>query len=157
MKKLARHALFVHCHCHILQLACVQAANETPGIKHVYVTLTALWKCFHYSPKRTESLKQVQCILDLPELKIIKPSDTRWLAHERCVKGVKASYAAIMAALDNIHETTHEPKHWDLAELLASAIQRQLSSYSTTLYHKWPNSAKHFRQRTLTCPAYQVS
>ena len=118
VKKLAPNALFVHCHCHILQLACVQAANETPGIKHVYVTMTALWKFFQYSPKRTEFLKQVQCILDLPELKIIKPSDTRWLAHERCVKGVKASYAAIMAALDNIHETTHEPEALGLSRAL---------------------------------------
>ena len=50
IKKLAPHALFVHCHCHLLQLACVQAANSTNGIKHVYVTLTALWKFFHYSP-----------------------------------------------------------------------------------------------------------
>ena len=30
MKKLAPHVLFVHCHCHLLQLACVQAANSTP-------------------------------------------------------------------------------------------------------------------------------
>ena len=45
---------------HLLQLACVQAANSTNGIKHVYVTLTALWKFFHYSPKRAESLKMVQ-------------------------------------------------------------------------------------------------
>ena len=35
IKKLATHALFVHCHCHLLQLACVQAANSTKGIKHV--------------------------------------------------------------------------------------------------------------------------
>ena len=28
IKKLAPHALFVHCHCHLLQLACVQAANS---------------------------------------------------------------------------------------------------------------------------------
>ena len=124
VKKLAPHALFVHCHCHILQLACVQAANETPGIKHVYVTLTALWKFFHYSPKRTESLKQVQCILDLSELKIVKPSDTQGLAHERCVKGVKSSYAAIMAALDNIHETTHEPE--------ALGLSRALGKHNTT-------------------------
>ena len=82
------------------------------------MTLTALWEFFQYSPKRTESLKQVQCILDLPELKIINPSDTRWLAHERCVKGVKANYAAIMAALDNIHETTHEPEALGLSRAL---------------------------------------
>ena len=99
IKKLAPHALFVHCHCHLLQLACVQAANSTKGIKHVYVTLTALRKFFRYSPKRVESLKMVQHVLDLPELKIAKPSDARWLAQERCVKAVKASYGAIVAML----------------------------------------------------------
>ena len=31
LKELSPHALFVHCRCHILQLASVQAANATPG------------------------------------------------------------------------------------------------------------------------------
>ena len=110
LKKNSPHALFVHCHCHLLQLAYVQAANATSGIKHVYVTLTTLWKFFHYSPERAECLKVVQRVLDLPELKIVKPSDTRWLAHERCVKAVKASYSAIVNALNNIYEQTHEPE-----------------------------------------------
>ena len=79
IKAIAPHALFVHCHCHLLQLACVQAANSTPRIKHVNTTLTSLWKFFHHSPMRTESLKEVQHVLDMPELKIHKPSDTRWL------------------------------------------------------------------------------
>ena len=92
LKKHSPHALFVHCHCHMLQLACVQAANSTPGIKHVYITLTTLRKYFHYSPKRAASLKAIQNVLELPELKVIKPSDTCWLAHECCVKAVKASY-----------------------------------------------------------------
>lgn len=110
LKKISPYAVFVHCHCHLLQPACVQAANATNGIKHVYVTLTTLWKFFHYSPKRTECLKEVQRVLDLPELKIVKPSDTRWLAHERCVKAVKESYSAIVTALNNIYEQTHEPE-----------------------------------------------
>ena len=41
------HALFVHCRCHVLQLASVQAANATPGIKHVYTTLMTLGKFFN--------------------------------------------------------------------------------------------------------------
>ena len=69
LKKHAPHSLFVHCHCHKLQLACVQSAN-----KHVYTTLTTLWKFFHYSPKRCPHLKEIQKVLDLPELKIVKPS-----------------------------------------------------------------------------------
>ena len=64
---------------------------------------------FHYSPKRAESLKEVQKVLDLQELKIVKPSDTRWLTHERCVHAVKASYSAVVACLDHIYTDTHEP------------------------------------------------
>ena len=52
LKNHAPHSVFVHCHCHKLQLACVQSANRTEGIKHVYTTLTTLWKFFHHSPKR---------------------------------------------------------------------------------------------------------
>ena len=51
IKKHTPHALFVHCHCHLLQLACVESANKTPGFVHVYRTLTTLWKHFHNSPK----------------------------------------------------------------------------------------------------------
>ena len=108
IKKIKPHALFVRCHCYLLQLACVQAANSTNGIKHVYVTLTALWKFLHYSPKRAESLKMVQQVLDLPELKI----------HERCVKAVKASCGAIITALSDIHENTHEPEAFGLCKAL---------------------------------------
>ena len=71
MKSNSQHAIFVHCYCHLLQLACVQAVNHTEGIKHIYITLIILWKFFHYSPKRSEKLKEVQRVLNLPELKIV--------------------------------------------------------------------------------------
>ena len=60
----------------------------------------------------------MQRVIDLPELKLIKPSDTRWLAHERCVKGIKTSYAGIVIALDNIYELTHEPEALGLSKIL---------------------------------------
>ena len=110
MKKFSPHALFVQCHCHQLQLACVKTANGTAGIEHVYVTLTTLWKFFQYSPKHAQSLKEVQKVLDFPELKIVKPSDTHWLAHEQCVRAVKASYSAIITALDHIYSESYEPE-----------------------------------------------
>ena len=53
----------------------------------------------------------------------MKPSDTRWLAHERCVKAVKASYSSIVLALENIYETSHEPE--------ALGLSKGLSSHST--------------------------
>ena len=120
LKTNSPHSIFVHCHCHLLQLACVQAANSTPGIKHVYITLTTLWKFFHYSPKRAECLKEVQRVLNMPEMKVIKPSDTRWLAHERCVKAVKESYTAILITLNNIYEETHQPEALGIGKALGS-------------------------------------
>ena len=67
-----------------------------------------------------QSLKEIQKLLGLPELKIVKPSDTRWLAHERCVNAVKASYSSIVLALENIYETSHEPEALGLSEALSS-------------------------------------
>ena len=67
-------------------------------------TLTTLQKFFHYSPKRCVSLKEVHAVLEIPELKIVKPSDTRWLAHEKCVCTMKKCYIAIVAALGQIYE-----------------------------------------------------
>ncbi len=119
-KELSSHAFVVHCWCQVLQLASVQAANATLGIKHVYTTLMTLWKFFHYSPKRAESLKEIQKVLDLPELKIVKLSDTRWLTHERCIKAVKASYSSIVLAFENIYETSHEPGSLGLSKALSS-------------------------------------
>ena len=101
LKELSPHALFVHCRCYVLQLASVQAANATPGIKHVYTTLMTLWSSF-ITPQSVQSLKEIQKVLDLPELKIVKLSDTCWLAHEHCIKTVKASYSSIVLALENI-------------------------------------------------------
>ena len=121
MKKNSPHAISVH--CHLLQLACLQAANHTEEIKHVDITLITLWKFFHYSPKRSENLEEVQRVLNLPELKIVKPSDTRWLPHERCVKAVKANYAAIVITLENIYDQSHEPE--------ALGISKALSKEST--------------------------
>ena len=52
----------------------------------------------------------------------MKLSDTRWLAHEYCVKAVKASYSSIVLALENIYGTCHEP--------IALGLSRPLSSPS---------------------------
>ena len=52
-RNLSPHALLMQCHCHLLQLANVQAVNSTERIKHVNVTLRDHTKFFHYSPKES--------------------------------------------------------------------------------------------------------
>ena len=72
----------------------------------------ALWKYFDSSPQISRISQGGPECADLPELKINKPSDTRWLTYERCVKSCEGqvTYAAIVVPLDNIHENTHEPE-----------------------------------------------
>ena len=49
-------------------------------------TVTSVWKLLYYSLKKAEALKGIQAALGFPELRFVKPSDTRWLSHERCVR-----------------------------------------------------------------------
>ena len=125
LKKHAPYAVFVCCHCHLLQLACVQAANSTTGIKHT--TLTTLWKYFHYSPKRAESLKEIQHVFNLPEMKAFKPSGVGWLAHEWYLKAVKVSYTELVIILDSNYQNFHAPE--------ALGLYKALFIYWITLYH----------------------
>ena len=63
LKSNSPHSIFVHCHCHLLQLACVQAANSTPGIKHVYSTLTTLLLACVQAANSTTGIKYVYSTL----------------------------------------------------------------------------------------------
>lgn len=82
----------------------MQAAESVPQIKRVFGMMTNLWKLFYYSPKRAEKLKEVQAILHLPELKVVKPSSTRWLSHERCLKAIHKELPAIITTLQQVFE-----------------------------------------------------
>ena len=63
-------------------------------------TLLTIWKALHYSPKKAEKLAYIQAELQAPEMKMQKPSDTRWLAHERA----KRSLPALVSTLEEIYD-----------------------------------------------------
>ena len=50
MRTLATHSFYIHCACHRLQLASMQAANSVPEIKKMFGTMGNIWKFFFYSP-----------------------------------------------------------------------------------------------------------
>lgn len=122
MRVHAPHAMYIHCSCHRLQLASVQAAESIPEIKKVYVMMGNLWKFFYYSPKKAEALKEIQCALNFPELKIVKPSDTRWLSHERCVRAIRREFPALVTTLQQLYETSGDAEAYGLSMLLASQV-----------------------------------
>ena len=65
----AGHAIYMYCSCHRLQLASIQAAESVPRIQKMFGMMTNLWKLFFFSPRKVEKLKEVQAVLNLPEIK----------------------------------------------------------------------------------------
>ena len=84
---------------------CFKSADVTSGIKYVYmyITLATLWKFLHYTPKRPEDCYAVRYLLA-----------GTWTL----VKAVKASCSAIVNALNNIYEQTHEPEALGISRAL---------------------------------------
>ena len=103
-----------------------------------------------------QSLKEIQKVLDLPELKIVKPSDPRWLAHERCVKAVKASYSSIVLALENIYETSHEPEALGLSKALSSHSTIAAMYLLNCILSQGQSLAVPYRLSTWTSPLFLV-
>jgi len=75
----------------------------------------------------------------MPEFKVIKPSDTRWLAHERCVKVVKRIIVPLSLLSTTLYGETHEPEALEISKVL-----RKKSTISTMflLGYMLPQAAK---------------
>ena len=105
------HAVYIHCACHRLQRASIQAAESITVIKKMFGTMTNLWKLFYYSPKKAEALKVVQSVLSLPELKVVKPSSTRWLSHERCLRAIHKVFLLLLLLYSSSTRHQEMQKH----------------------------------------------
>ena len=51
IRTLAGHAVYIHCSCHRLQLASIQAAESVPQIQRMFGMMTNLWKVFFFTPQ----------------------------------------------------------------------------------------------------------
>ena len=122
-RTLAPQALFVHCRAHVLQLCCISAARCLPSLKKIFAILMSVWKIFKYSPKKFSALKEMQALINHSQLKMIKPSDTRLLVHDRSVKAIRCSMRPMIDTLEHIHEDTEEPE--------ALGILRTMKTYNS--------------------------
>ena len=111
-------AIYVHCLCHQLQLAALNAAGEHIQVIRVLGTLLTIWKGFHYSPKKAEKLVEIQAELNSTEIKMQKLSDTHWLSRERAVRAVRRSLPALVNTFEEIYNDTGDAEAHGIATLL---------------------------------------
>ena len=119
MRTHSAHAVHIHSACHRIQLASLLAAKSIPKINKFFGMMGNVWKLFYYSPKKMQVLKEVQAICGLPELKVVKPSDTRWLSHERCMRAIRKELPALILTLQQLYYSTGDAEAFGLSILLS--------------------------------------
>ena len=81
----------IHCVCHHLAVAALQAGKDVPFIDKKFRPALQLFYFYQNSPVRMPGLKTIQELLETPTLKLKKAADTRWLSHDAaCSALVKA-------------------------------------------------------------------
>ena len=92
-------------------------------------TITSVWKLFYYSPHKAEALNGIiQAVLCFPELKIVMPSDTRWLLHEHCVMAICKELPPLLQTLSQLYKSSVDVEAYGMYSLLAS-VNGVSSSY----------------------------
>ena len=93
-------------------------------------TMTSVWNLFYYSSQNAEALKGIQVVLGFPELKIVKPSDTRWLSHERCAKAICKELHPLLQTLSQLYESSRDAEAYGIyMYFLLASINGVSSSY----------------------------
>ena len=120
LRELNPGILNVHCIAHRLSLATTQAGNQIPYLKKVKDWLAALWKHFHYSSVRAASLVEVQRVMQLDELKVVRAADSRWLSHH-------ASVTSLLRILPGVLRVLHDE---GAKNPTAYGLHQQIATYS---------------------------
>lgn len=78
-------------------------------------------EAFYYSPKKAQALKDVQAVFELTRAeKIVKPSDTRWLSHERCIRAIRKELPSLIITLEMLYDDSGDAEAYGLAIVLSS-------------------------------------
>nr|XP_039248008.1 uncharacterized protein LOC120325898 [Styela clava] len=102
-QKINPNLIFIHCRGHLLQLALVRASVLSKDISKAISLMSSMHSFFDRSPKRLSTLENIQISLDQKK-KLVQPSWTRWLSHERSLSVVLGSLEAILIALESIYQ-----------------------------------------------------
>lgn len=128
--------LYVHYRAHLLQLAIVNASGSFAPIKRIVSLLRSVYTTFSQSPKRLTELLEIQEAYDLKSLKIVEPSYTRWLSHERCIIVIWKRLVPIVQCLESIYvqgQAGNDVGSWRYEFSLNTAL-----FYLSLLYHILP-------------------
>ncbi|CAF1226605.1 unnamed protein product [Rotaria sordida] len=106
--------LFIYCRAHLLQLAVISAAEDSPDISRSLSALKSLVNFINRSSVRLSSFENIQDIFRNQHIKLIQPGDTRWLSNSLAIRSLLQSYQLLLITLESIYNENNE----DSAEAL---------------------------------------
>lgn len=107
LKKMNPFMLSTHCIAHRLALASGQAADSVPYLKQYQQYVNTIYKYYHYSPKHSTTLQNMQVILQSAEKKFHQVFHTRWLSLDRAVQAILDNLDPLISAL--ISDSDNDP------------------------------------------------
>ena len=99
MKRENPFLITTHCIAHRLALASGKAADSVPYLKKYQQYVNTIYKYFHYSPKHSRALEQMQAILNVAERKFQQVFHTRWPSFDGAVQAILFNYDPLVSAL----------------------------------------------------------
>ncbi|XP_061192620.1 uncharacterized protein C17orf113-like [Saccostrea echinata] len=110
----------IHCAAHRCALAASQASKCIPQLKKYSDTVANIFFYFSGSALRSNKLREIQMLLNLPTLKFAQIHSVRWLSLQKSVEILYRTYPALLIALE--HEGTTNPA--------ARGIHAEVSQYN---------------------------
>ena len=98
----SKHSPFsiqTHCIAHRLNLACTDSIKKEDYLVTFRDKFDSLYHFMSSSPARVYALKQIQQVLEEPELSIKEPHSIRWLGLKTAVEAVYECYASVLSVL----------------------------------------------------------
>ena len=97
-KKVAPHMIAVHCMAHRLNLSSSKSTDSVPYLKNVFQeTLKDLFHYFSKSTARTTELKQIQAVLDSPQVTMKEMYEVRCMACYNALNAVFHSWKPLVS------------------------------------------------------------
>lgn len=131
----------MHCMNHRLQLAVSKSFKSVKTIENTDELLSGLFKYYHYSTVKTQSLKSIQTILrDMGELDtknnltMKKAVHTRWLSHEKSLQTVRKLYNPILRDLENAAAEGRDKTIRDGCGIPPSSLLKMMKNYRNLFF-----------------------
>ena len=89
-----------HCVAHRLALAASQATSASPTMARFERILSQIFVFFSRSTTRTSTLNEMEKVLNEPQIKLQRPTETRWLSHQNAVNSLRRCLKAVIATVE---------------------------------------------------------